>query len=224
MYTWKSYFVVQSDYQHWANEVLFSSLDHLNGEAIGADHGLFFNSIHHTVDHMLMVSQSWLARLKGESLSVDYKVINHPDWRELKIALRRETRKLQAWLESQPVEFFDSQIGFTGGDGKTRTMWVRDVLAHLFTHYAHHRGRFPPWRPVWARLVRKWISSTTGARWSGSSTRPSASRCRQKRCDQILQPSRVNLAGDLVADHATPVDDEGQGDAIDPAEGFRNSL
>jgi uncharacterized damage-inducible protein DinB len=141
MYTWKSYFVVQSDYQHWADEALFSALDHLNDEAIGADHGLFFNSIHHTANHILMVSQSWQARLKGENLSVDYKVINHPDWRELKIALRRETRKLQAWLESQPVEFFDSQIAFTGGDGKTRTMWVRDVLAHLFTHYAHHRGQ-----------------------------------------------------------------------------------
>jgi uncharacterized damage-inducible protein DinB len=71
MYTWKSYFVVQADYQHWANEVLFSALDHLNDEAIGADQGLFFNSIHHTADHILMVSQSWLARLKGENLSVE---------------------------------------------------------------------------------------------------------------------------------------------------------
>jgi uncharacterized damage-inducible protein DinB len=140
-YSWKSYFAVQADYQHWANEVLFSALDHLNADAIGADHGLFFGSIHHTVDHILVVSQSWLARIRGESLSVDYKVISHPDWRELKIALRREARKLQAWIESQPVEFFDGQIAFSGSDGKTRTMWVRDVLTHLFTHYVHHRGQ-----------------------------------------------------------------------------------
>jgi uncharacterized damage-inducible protein DinB len=141
MYSWKSYFVVQSDYQHWANEVLFSALAHLNDEAIGADHGLFFGSIHHTVDHMLLVNQSWLARLKGETLAVNYKVINHPDWRELKIALRRETRKLQSWLEAQTDEFFDSQITFAGADGKSRTMWVRDALTHLFTHFVHHRGQ-----------------------------------------------------------------------------------
>jgi uncharacterized damage-inducible protein DinB len=141
MYTWKSYYVIQADYQHWANEVLFSSLDHLNEEAIAGDHGLFFRSIHHTVDHMLVVSQVWLARLRGETPEVDYKIIHNPDWRELKTALRRETRKLQGWIEAQVPEFYDDQIAFRGGDGKPRIMWVRDALTHLFTHYAHHRGQ-----------------------------------------------------------------------------------
>jgi uncharacterized damage-inducible protein DinB len=141
MYAWKSHFVVQIDYQHWANEVLFTSLDHLQPDVIGSDQGLFFNSIHHTVDHMLLVSQLWLARLQGDYFEVNFKVINTPDWRELKLALRRETRKLQSWLEAQPSGFFDSQIMFTGSDGKTYTMWVRDVLTHLCTHFAHHRGQ-----------------------------------------------------------------------------------
>ncbi len=141
MYAWKNHFVVQADYQHWANEVLFSSLDHLQADVIGSDQGLFFNSIHHTVDHLLLVSQSWLSRLQGEQLAVNYKIINNPDWRELKMAMRRETRKLQGWLEAQPVEFFDRQIGFVASDGKPRNIWVRDALTHLFTHYAHHRGQ-----------------------------------------------------------------------------------
>lgn len=141
MYTWKSYFVIQADYQHWANEVLFTALDHLQPEVIGSDQGLFFNSIHHTVDHMLVVSQAWLARLKGEAISPDYKAVRHPDWRELKAALRKETRHLQDWLANQPDEFFDEKISFSGSDGKPREMWVRDALTHLFTHYAHHRGQ-----------------------------------------------------------------------------------
>lgn len=141
MYAWKNYFVVQADYQHWANEVMFTSLDHLQADAIGSEQGLFFGSIHHTTDHMLMVSQSWLSRLQGECLVVDYKVINNPDWRELKLALRRETRKLQAWLEAQPAEFFNCQIEYVGSDGKSNSMWVRDALTHLNTHYAHHRGQ-----------------------------------------------------------------------------------
>ncbi len=141
MYTWKSYFVIQADYQHWANEILFTALDHLQPEVIGSNQGLFFQSIHHTADHMLMVNQSWLARLQGESLAVDYKVIHNPDWRDLKNSLRKEVRRLQTWLESQPDAFFDSQISFTGGDGKPREMWVRDALTHIYTHYAHHRGQ-----------------------------------------------------------------------------------
>lgn len=141
MYSWKSYFIVQADYQHWANEVLFDALGHLEPEAVASDQGLFFTSIHHTVDHMLMVSRAWLARLQGENLAVNYRQIHHPDWRELMNALRQETRRLQGWLEAQPDDFYDGQISFTGGDGRTRSMWVRDALTHLFTHYAHHRGQ-----------------------------------------------------------------------------------
>ena len=141
MYSWKQHFSVLADYQHWANEVMFNALDHLQPDVIGSDHGLCFHSIHHTVDHLLMASQSWLARLQGEALSVNYRVINHPDWRELKQSLRRETRKLQAWLDAQLDEFYEAEIHFTSSDGKSRSMWVRDALTHLFTHYAHHRGQ-----------------------------------------------------------------------------------
>ncbi|MCP5278986.1 MAG: DinB family protein [Thiobacillus sp.] len=141
MYSWKTHFVSQADYQHWANEVMFTALDHFQPEVIGSDQGLFFRSIHHTVDHMLVVSQAWLARLKGESFSPDYKVINHPDWRELKLALRKEMRHLQDWLDTRPEGFYEGHIRFSGSDGKPREMWTRDALIHLFTHYAHHRGQ-----------------------------------------------------------------------------------
>ncbi|HRH80814.1 MAG TPA: DinB family protein [Thiobacillaceae bacterium] len=141
MYTWKSYYIIQADYQHWANEVLFTVLEHLQPEYIASDQGLFFQSIHHTADHILLVSQAWLARMQGDNLAPNYREIAHPDWRELQKAMRMETRKLQSWLEAQPDDWFDQQISFTGSDGKIRTMWVRDMLAHLFTHYAHHRGQ-----------------------------------------------------------------------------------
>lgn len=141
MFSWKSYFVIQADYQHWANEVLFDALEHLQPEVIDSAQGMFFGSIHHTVDHILMVSQAWQARLRGDSLAVDYKVIHYPDWRELKTALRKEVRQLQNWLETQPDAYFEGQVQFMGSDGKPREMWVRDALTHIFTHYAHHRGQ-----------------------------------------------------------------------------------
>lgn len=141
MYTWKSYYIIQADYQHWANEVLFTALEHLQPEFIASDQGLFFHSIHHTVDHILLVSQAWQARLQGDNLAPNYREIAHPDWRELQKAMRMETRRLQSWLEAQPDDYYEQQISFAGSDGKIRTMWVRDMLVHLFTHYAHHRGQ-----------------------------------------------------------------------------------
>ncbi|MBK6744613.1 MAG: DinB family protein [Hydrogenophilales bacterium] len=143
MYTWKSHYVVQTDYQHWANEVLFSAIDHLKPEFLDSDQGLFFKSIHHTLDHMLLVSQVWQARLRGETLepAPNYKAIQHPDWRELKNAMRKETRHLQDWLDRQPKAWFEGKITYVSSDGKMKDNWVRDVLNHLFTHYAHHRGQ-----------------------------------------------------------------------------------
>jgi uncharacterized damage-inducible protein DinB len=141
MNAWKGYFTELADYQHWACEVLLTSLDHLEEDVIDSDQGLYFTSIHHTLDHILVVSQVWLGRLQGENLAVNYRVINHPDWRELKQSLRRETRRLQAWLEAQPDAFYTGAASFAGSDGKPRSMTVVDALTHLFTHYAHHRGQ-----------------------------------------------------------------------------------
>jgi uncharacterized damage-inducible protein DinB len=142
MYTWKSYYVVQADYQHWANEVMFEALGHLKPEYIASDQGLFFRSIHHTVDHILLVSQVWQARLRGvEVVAPNYKVINEPDWRELENKLRKETRHLQDWLDHQPDAWFEGQIAYVSSDARLKSNWIRDALNHLFTHYAHHRGQ-----------------------------------------------------------------------------------
>ena len=139
--SWKQYFIYQADYQHWANEVLFECLGRLDAKTLAEPQGLFFSTIHHTVDHMLVVAELWRLRLQGESPIVDYKRLHHPEWRELKGALRQEMRGLQHWLESRPECFFESEIAYRGADGQARRNWVRDVLTHMMGHMVHHRGQ-----------------------------------------------------------------------------------
>lgn len=139
--SWKQYFIYQADYQHWANEVLFECLGRLDPEALAEPLGLHFSSIHHTMDHMLVVAQLWRLRLQGESPILDYRRLHHPDWRELKNSLRQETRGLQHWLETRPDAFFESEVGYRSIEGKERHNWVRDVLTHMMNHMAHHRGQ-----------------------------------------------------------------------------------
>ena len=62
----KKYFIEQADYQHWASTELFRCLDVLSEEQRNADVGLFFKDIHKTVDHILIVTRNWRARLAGE--------------------------------------------------------------------------------------------------------------------------------------------------------------
>lgn len=141
MYTWKRHYVVLADYQHWANEALFAALAHLKPEALESDQGLFHRSLHRTLDHMLAVSQLWLARLQGADSRLNYRDIRYPVWRELLAAVRHETRRIEEWLEAQPDAFFEGEIHYTDSDGKPRVLWVRDALNHLFSHYAHQRGQ-----------------------------------------------------------------------------------
>lgn len=139
--SWKQYFIYQADYQHWADTLLFESLDRLEPQALAEPQGLSFSSIHHTVDHMLVVAELWRLRLQGESPIVDFRTLHHPDWRELKTALRLEMRELQHWLETKPEAFFEQEIAYRGTDGKARRNWVRDVLTHMMGHMVHHRGQ-----------------------------------------------------------------------------------
>ena len=143
MITWKKHFIYQADYQHWANEVLLDSLSHLSDEARNNDEGLYFQSIHHTLDHILVVNRVWLGRLKGQAIKLPggFNAITYPDWRDLKTQLQKECRQFQHWLEAKPDVFFEMSLKYQSMAGHDQENWVRDVLTHIFNHATHHRGQ-----------------------------------------------------------------------------------
>lgn len=137
----KQYFVYQTDYQHWANDVLFSALDRLSDEARNSEQKLFFGSLHKTVDHLQFFYSKWFTRLSGQSKPPSYSGIVHGDWRELKNAMRQEIRSMQHWLEQQPEDFFDGQIHYRRTlNHEEQGIWVRDALTHVFTYASLERG------------------------------------------------------------------------------------
>ena len=76
MSAWRDYFVDLARYHAWANEVLFTELDKLSDAQRRQDHALFFRSIHHTVDHLLLVNRVWMGRLTGQPIVPDFKTIH----------------------------------------------------------------------------------------------------------------------------------------------------
>ncbi|MBZ0106230.1 MAG: hypothetical protein K8H84_11435 [Sulfuricella denitrificans] len=141
MNTLKKHFVYQADYQHWANDVLFTAVDLLDEAARQGNHGMVFENIHKTLNHILVVTRSWMARLRGESQNTGREEFYVADWKELKNALRLEFREAQRWLEAQPESFFDGQVDYTNTQEQQSQIWVRDALTHIMTHAAHLRGQ-----------------------------------------------------------------------------------
>ncbi len=140
-YSWKSYFVVLSDYQQWANDRLFAALGSLDPAQLSSPQGLFFGSIHHTTDHIMQVGRLWCARLRGEPYQADYKRILYPDWNQLIEMTQSQSAELSLLLEARDEAFFDERLAFTSSNGQAREMWVRDVLTHMMNHQTHHRGQ-----------------------------------------------------------------------------------
>lgn len=140
MTTLKKHFVYQADYQHWANDRLFESLEAIDDEARHANQGMMFETLHKTVNHILVVTRKWMSRLKGEP-PAGRDELYVADWKDLKHALRQEYRAMQRWLEAQPESFFEEQIADPNELGLPNQVWVRDALTHVMTHAAHQRGQ-----------------------------------------------------------------------------------
>ncbi|GMR20088.1 MAG: DinB family protein [Gammaproteobacteria bacterium] len=134
----KTYFVDQAEYQRWANNELFASLDQFSDAQRRQDMGLFFHDIHKTVDHILVVTRNWKARLAGEFDKVtSYDALLHNDWNALKAAVDDEFQFLGEWLFAQKA----SAITYPGSDGNPKEVAVADGLIHIMTHAVHHRGQ-----------------------------------------------------------------------------------
>jgi uncharacterized damage-inducible protein DinB len=137
--TFKGYFIQQADYQHWANEVLFAALEHLDDGMRNSDQGLPCGGIHQTLDRILAETRNWAARLKGDGQSIGPDTLLCAEWQELKDALRREVRGVQHWLEEMPENYFEERVFYHSG-AERQSLWVRDALTHLMTRMVHYRG------------------------------------------------------------------------------------
>jgi len=86
-------------YNHWANRRLYATALAMPDESYRRPTGVFFGSLHGTLNHLLLTDRIWLKRLTGEG--------EHPDKRPLAFPIRKRS-KSWGWIE----DFFRRQISF----------------------------------------------------------------------------------------------------------------
>jgi len=64
----KQHFVLLAAYNKWAFTTLFKSLQKIPNDHYYKNMGLFFNSIHGTLNHILMADVVWHTRLSGKTV------------------------------------------------------------------------------------------------------------------------------------------------------------
>jgi uncharacterized damage-inducible protein DinB len=131
-------------YSQWQNQKLYGICDGLSDEDRKQDRGLFFGSIHRSLDHILMVDRVlWDFTLTGQpprhwdpnaEVTEDYSI------------LRRERAAFDALLldelRARPAGWLDETLRYYHPRlGRDRVHPRQFPLMQLFNHGTHHRSQ-----------------------------------------------------------------------------------
>lgn len=144
MPSWREHFTLLARYNAWATERLLR--DHvrpLPEVDYRRDAGLFFRSIHGTLNHLRVGEQLiWFERFaRGVSprRALDEEV--ETDRERLAAALLDGTRQWAPLIASWDEARFDGRLDYTTTQGVPLSLPLAPTLAHVFNHGTHHRGQ-----------------------------------------------------------------------------------
>jgi uncharacterized damage-inducible protein DinB len=130
-------------YNVWATQRLLMACEALSDEQYRQDVGLFFKSVHGTLNHLLVTEHMlWYPRFaRGESpkLALDAEI--EPVRERLAQALKGGTGNWKPLIESWSTERFEGKLSYTRMNGQAMSLPFLGALTHVFNHGTHHRGQ-----------------------------------------------------------------------------------
>ncbi|SFJ30705.1 Uncharacterized damage-inducible protein DinB (forms a four-helix bundle) [Bradyrhizobium sp. Gha] len=129
-------------YNAWANARLYEGALALPDELYRANVGVFFQSLHGTLNHILLTDRLWLTRLTcvGEQPK-RLDGILYDDRLELARARLAEDSRLLAVVSGYDEATLARPHAYQTTSGKPQEQPLSDILMHLFNHQTHHRGQ-----------------------------------------------------------------------------------
>jgi uncharacterized damage-inducible protein DinB len=138
-----AYVAEMARYNAWQNEVVYGLCDGLTEEERRRDRGMFFGSLHNTLDHIAMVDRTILDYLAtGTPAPFNPSVVVHEDW----TALKRERAALDAQIgrlaDTHGADWFESIIEVDSARlGRRRRLPRALLVMRMFNHQTHHRSQ-----------------------------------------------------------------------------------
>ena len=158
------YVTEMAAYSRWQNDTVYRICDEIGHQERVRDRGLFFGSIHHTLDHICLINQSILTFLNGTMPARNpLDRVTWPDWETLKATRLAQDEMLTAGTRDWTEAWLAEEITMRSprvDDPPTFPRWV--MVVQLFNHQTHHRSQVTgalhtmgidygatdiPWRP-----------------------------------------------------------------------------
>ncbi len=138
-----AHFAQLARYNAWATARLLDAVAHVPDADYRRDAGLFFRSIHGTLNHLLVGEQLlWFVRFaEGFSPRVALDAEAEPERARLDERLRAGTARWEPLIAALPAERWAGTLDYTTSQGVPASLPFAGVLAHVFNHSTHHRGQ-----------------------------------------------------------------------------------
>lgn len=132
-----------SRYHTWATERLVASVEPLPDEAYRKDCGLFFGSIHGTLNHLLLTDgEIWYPRI-AENRSPSFPLDKELESDRTVLASRLVSTASQwtGYVDGLSEDELAGDLLYTMTTGQKRVVPMAAALLHVFNHSTHHRGQ-----------------------------------------------------------------------------------
>lgn len=136
--------LLMARYHAWATRRLLENhVTALPEEDYRRDCGLYFHSVHGTLNHMLVADALlWFPRFAlGVSNAVALDLQAEPDRARLVERLLEAAAAWEPFVVELPERRLSGELDYTSTKGLAITLPYAATLAHVFNHGTHHRGQ-----------------------------------------------------------------------------------
>jgi uncharacterized damage-inducible protein DinB len=136
----KAHFDQLAAYNRWANRRLYADAGSLPDDVRKQPIGLFFGSVHGTLNHLLVADYIWMRRFTGEGPQPErLNQILHEDFSDLRVAREHQDDRIFNFVTGRGS--YEHVISYQNSSGNMFQQSMAPALTHFFNHQAHHRGQ-----------------------------------------------------------------------------------
>jgi uncharacterized damage-inducible protein DinB len=138
-----THFLMLARYGAWATRKLCAHVDALPEADYRRDAGLFFKSVHGTLNHLLVGEHLLWFRRFAEGVSPRLALNDEVETDRTRLR-ERLLEGAAAWaplIEALPADRFSGRLDYTSTKGVAQSLPYAAALAHVFNHGTHHRGQ-----------------------------------------------------------------------------------
>jgi uncharacterized damage-inducible protein DinB len=136
------YFDLLARHHVWATRRLYEHVDALPEADYRRDAGLFFRSVHGTLNHLLVADDVWYMRFaESQWLQLALDAELETDRARLRDRLQSGVARWEPLIAQCPPARFDATLEYTTTKGVEMSLPFAATLGHVFNHSTHHRGQ-----------------------------------------------------------------------------------